>query len=110
MSNLIDDCRIGRLDLTRVISSGCPRGSGCCPTSRVSDASEDDENGTVVAFNPDDTFDNEGTGENGNANPSEEPTYGESSAIPSDYEYESPSEEPAYGEISEISSDEEYEA
>lgn len=94
MSNPVDGCRIGRLALMRVTSSGCPKGSGCCPTSIVSDASEDDENGTVVAFNPDSIFDNQVTGEDGSGDPGEESTYQETSAIPSDYEYE------AYGCVS----------
>ena len=131
MSNPIDGCRIGRLALIRVTSSGCPKGSGCCPTSRASDASEDDENGTAVAFNPDSTFDNQETGESSSGDPveesiyeetsatpsdyeyenfGEEPTHREISAIPSDYEYEIPGEETASGEINEIPSDEEYEA
>ena len=46
--------------LIRMISSSCPKGSGCCPTSRA-DAGQGDESGTTVAFNP-----GEGTGESEN--------------------------------------------
>lgn len=99
-----------------MIRSGCPKGSGCCPTSRASNASEDDETGTTVAFNPDDRVDDQGTGENGNENPdegsaneevSENPSEEEISEVPSEEEI---SEVPSDEEVSEIPSDEESEA
>lgn len=85
-----------------MISSSCPRGSGCCPTSRT-DASEGDETGTTVAFNPDDTFDEQGTGENEIENSGEEFGNEEISEIPFEEEV---SELPSEEEISEVPSDE----
>lgn len=68
-----------------MVSSSCPRGSGCCPTSRA-DAGQGDESGTIVAFNPDDSFGEEGTGETGNENSAQGFGNEEVSELPSEEE------------------------
>ena len=85
-----------------MVSSSCPNGSGCCPTSRA-DAGEGDETGTTVAFNPDDTFGEEGTGETGEENPNEGFGNDEIIEVPSEEEV---SELPSEEEVSEVPSGE----